>query len=280
MYFVQQKGRTSEKWKSMEGLGVAVSHQKCGKMCVEVTLPPRCIYVMHGPARLDWKHGIRMQTAARLASFPAPPSWNPWNMRRSLTFRCTKAYSDAYLQHELSLKPNDTALQARWKQQRPLRPQDDYGEGEASGEQLAKMRADAQITLQFILNSPFRDVRFGGFHGMASNGNRLGGEDAKDSGLQAAIRASLGESIQTTNAGGGSADNPISLDDDDDESGGDENTADSKIPAQPSNKREVTEEEDEESKRKRLRLARLRRFETQNRNGEQVEGVGLVPTWF
>ena len=106
MYFVQQMGPTPEEWEQVEGLDVKVSTQKSGKTCVEVTLPRRTIYRMNGPARLDWKHGIRMQTAARLKSFPPPPTWNPWNMRRSLTLRCHKAYSDA-------LPPTSTRAQSK-----------------------------------------------------------------------------------------------------------------------------------------------------------------------
>lgn len=267
IYFTQQKGSAPKKWKTQEGgPKVNVQTQKCGKICVEVQLPRRCIYTFHGPARLDWKHGIRHQTVKRLATFPAPPSWNPWNLRRSLTFRCTKAYSDAYLQHQLELKPSDTNLQDRWKQQTKFRPQHDYGEGAASDEQLAKMRAHAQTTLKMILQSPFRSMRFGGFHGTTSGGNHLGSDalEEEDDELQAAIRLSLGESQQGSSSnGGGSAADPIALDDDDND---DENT-DSKPPAQSPNdvKRAATDQEETpESKRQRLRLARLRRFAVQH----------------
>jgi len=128
---------------------VRTKYTKTGRACVEVTLPRRSIYVMTGDARLRWKHGILPQSKARLAALPPAASWNPWNVRRSLTFRCTKYYSDAYLQHQLRCKPHDVDLYQRWQAQR--RFQADNEEGPEHGQRM----------LQFVLNSPFRDSRFG-----------------------------------------------------------------------------------------------------------------------
>ena len=62
---------------------------------------------MSGASRVDWKHGIRKQPAT--PSRPPPP-WNPFDFRRSLTLRATKAYSDACLDAELAKRPGDTSL--------------------------------------------------------------------------------------------------------------------------------------------------------------------------
>jgi alkylated DNA repair dioxygenase AlkB len=74
-----------------ERLNLEVKETDSGKIQVNLQLPRRSIYVMHGPARLAWKHGILKQTKNRLKQLPKPPFWNPWNLRRSLTFRTTKA---------------------------------------------------------------------------------------------------------------------------------------------------------------------------------------------
>lgn len=210
MYFIQEKGAPLDpEWKDVGGLQVETKRYPSGKMCVEVTMPRRCVYIFHGPARMDWKHGIRMQTADRLASFPPPSTWNPWNLRRSLTLRTHKAYSDAYLQHQLELHPNDANLQARWNQQKKLRPQ--LEDHRMNNTEVANLRAEAQIQLQRVLNSPFLKLRFGDGVGnpvgvMAmGTGHRLGGgEEEEDAELQAAIRASLAEAPpQAASSSGG-----------------------------------------------------------------------------
>jgi len=152
MYYVHESGQPPQEWKPVEGLEVNTRRLPVGKLCVEVTLPRRSIYIMYGPARMEWKHGIRVQTADRLASFPAPPSWNPWNLRRTLTLRCTKAYYDAYLQRLLEEKPNDAKLQERWNQQSQFRPQN--GDKRLNNDDLAKERERGQETLRRMLQSP------------------------------------------------------------------------------------------------------------------------------
>jgi hypothetical protein len=47
------------------------------------------------------------------------------------------------LQHQLELNPNDAHLQARWKQQKPLRPQDDYGGNRLNNTELRRWNDSA-----------------------------------------------------------------------------------------------------------------------------------------
>ena len=69
---------------------------------IEVYLPPRSIYIMSGPSRVDWKHGILANTEARRASFPPLPSWNrETRFRRSITLRVQKFFSDDVLRRLL-----------------------------------------------------------------------------------------------------------------------------------------------------------------------------------
>jgi hypothetical protein len=93
--------------------------------------------------------------------------------------------------------------------------------------------------------------------------NRLGGtsDTEEESELEAALRLPLvGESSQAVSpsSNGGTAGDPIALDDDDNENKDSINSL-----TNGGGKRESSDDnkESEESKRKRLRLARLRRFE-------------------
>ncbi|KAK1734897.1 2OG-Fe(II) oxygenase family protein [Skeletonema marinoi] len=63
---------------------------------MRIKLPRRFIYIMSGPSRYVYKHGIAQQKPTQ-----APPSWNTLNMRKSLTFRCTKVFSDVFLERKL-----------------------------------------------------------------------------------------------------------------------------------------------------------------------------------
>ena len=64
---------------------------------MKVKLPRRSVYVMSGPSRYVYKHGIAQQKPTEV-----PPSWNTLNMRKSLTFRSTKVFSDEYLERQLA----------------------------------------------------------------------------------------------------------------------------------------------------------------------------------
>jgi hypothetical protein len=66
---------------------------------VNVHLPRRCIYLMAGSARIDFKHAI-----LNIHRFPAEgcviPDWNTSGARRSLTLFATKPYADALLMRQ------------------------------------------------------------------------------------------------------------------------------------------------------------------------------------
>eukprot|EP00984_Skeletonema_dohrnii_P025068 scaffold14195_cov155-Skeletonema_dohrnii-CCMP3373.AAC.15 len=63
---------------------------------MRIKLPRRSIYIMSGPSRYVYKHGIAQQKPTQ-----APPAWNTLNMRKSLTFRSTKVFSDVFLERKL-----------------------------------------------------------------------------------------------------------------------------------------------------------------------------------
>jgi alkylated DNA repair dioxygenase AlkB len=140
--------------------GAAKESGKEDGWCVEVQIPRRSIYVMSGEVRYDWKHGIRSQTDKLLLKvFSSPPRWNPYNIRRSFTFRATKAYSDAYLQHLLTQDPFNESLQRRIRAQSQFRPQIRNGE-RLKNEELAEERARAERELKSILSSPYFGATF------------------------------------------------------------------------------------------------------------------------
>jgi hypothetical protein len=122
-----------------------------GRATVTVPLPRRSIYCMTGECRLAWRHGIAKQDTKKL---PAPPSWNPFNMRRSLTLRAQKAYSDAFLQHLLAENNNNNTnnhgrlaaaaaatanIAARIQQQNKFKPR--LGQNKLNPQELTKERA-------------------------------------------------------------------------------------------------------------------------------------------
>ena len=94
-----------------------------GSEKVKIRIPRRSIYIMTGPSRTEWKHGISKMSTKNLKDFPSYPEWNPLGMRRSLTLRCTKAVSDAFLARELQKTPDDTRIKARLDEQKQYRPQ-------------------------------------------------------------------------------------------------------------------------------------------------------------
>ena len=123
-----------------------------------VKLPRRSIYVMSGPSRLDWKHGIVQQKPAE-----PPPSWNPHNLRKSLTFRSTKVFSDVYFERALRQRQNSAernSLLARQRAQARFPPRDAQGEALTS-EVLQKERSLAHQVLQLMESGLLpADLRF------------------------------------------------------------------------------------------------------------------------
>jgi len=76
---------------------------------------------MSGASRVDWKHGIRKQPK----NIPQTPSWNPHSMRRSLTLRATKPYSDVCLERLVEADPYNNALKQRLLAQQKFKPETD-----------------------------------------------------------------------------------------------------------------------------------------------------------
>ena len=61
-----------------------------GKASVDIPIERRCIYVMTGESRVDWKHSIHSVNKMNKKKVTAVPSWNLDGLRRSLTLRSTK----------------------------------------------------------------------------------------------------------------------------------------------------------------------------------------------
>ena len=76
---------------------------------------------MSGASRVDWKHGIRKQPK----NIPQTPSWNIHAMRRSLTLRATKPYSDVCLERLVEADPYNNALKQRLLAQQKFKPETD-----------------------------------------------------------------------------------------------------------------------------------------------------------
>jgi alkylated DNA repair dioxygenase AlkB len=152
---------------------------------VEVTLPRRSIYVLRGAARYEYKHGIRAQTARRLDELSrkaaeggeqaSPPWWNrPHRVRRSLTFRATKAYSDAALEDAKrqalatsEASPSSSSLdrirlvqklQERIDQQSRFPPQAD--DRKLNRHEVRELRERGRETHAALQRHPLRHARF------------------------------------------------------------------------------------------------------------------------
>ena len=105
---------------------------------VHVKMPARAIYVMLDDSRHKWKHGVLKQTTNRLAELPASPAWNPHGYRRSITFRCTKVFSDVMLGRVTNPSPT---LQRRIRAQKKL-----YATGKQHGsKKLSKPQLQATV---------------------------------------------------------------------------------------------------------------------------------------
>jgi len=235
LHFTQERGVPPPQPAPEEGVFVKYKYHPSGKYCVEVELPRRSIYAFHSEARIHWKHGIHHQTNLRLALLPPSPQWNPWHLRRSLTFRATKSYSDLYLQHLIQQNPTDTSLRARWNAQRQ------FG---------TNREVDAFITpwsiLEGMLSNPLRTLSFGDERRTNANSRGMP-KMSEEAQIQAAIRASLGmseeEELQaaiTVSLGSpgasstGSASSPILLDDYDEDSDDDDDDASQEDYVKPS----------------------------------------------
>lgn len=112
---------------------------------MRIKLPRRSIYVMSGPSRYVYKHGIAQQKPTQ-----APPSWNKLNMRKSLTFRSTKVFSDVYLERQLKkaeVDDNNTTKRMEWQSRKEA--QDKY-KPRGNKAEVAQERGKATMLLNMM----------------------------------------------------------------------------------------------------------------------------------
>ena len=168
MYFVPGNGAIKARGvpaapESSTSLPVTVKrYPSSGSFAIELSLPRRSIYVMSGAARVDFKHGIR---ALPRVDPRAPPAvaWNPHSMRRALTLRATKAYSDHCLDVLLKASPKDASVRARVDAQSKWRPEGGHYAQDSGGrlndEALTELRALARAHYEAYQRLPL-GVRF------------------------------------------------------------------------------------------------------------------------
>ena len=114
---------------------------------MRIKLPRRSIYVMSGKSRYVYKHGIAQQKPQM-----APPSWNTLNMRKSLTFRSTKVFSDVFLERQLNAaatgaSANDVAKRMQWQSRKEA--QDKY-KPRGNKAEVAQQRQTANSLLNMM----------------------------------------------------------------------------------------------------------------------------------
>jgi len=166
IYFTPAKGNTaipSKRKSDATDQGLVFRVKPTAKtFAIELDLPRRSIYVMSGAARTDWRHGIRKQMPQRLAQLPPPPTWNARGVRRSLTLRSTKAYSDTVLQDRIRQQPTNPSYRERWDKQSPqttkLWPQ--YEGGVLNKQELVQEYQRGQRVYGILRAHPFKDQRF------------------------------------------------------------------------------------------------------------------------
>jgi len=138
---------------------------------VTMTLPPNCIYVMSGPSRYDWRHGINVNhvnhplprhDASNTLLFPA---WNTSRNRRAVIFRSSKVFSNVCLQldYERAILVGDVnaaeALEKRIVAAKRFSPQDEFCR-KLEQHELTAYRAQAQAVLQKLESSGAHCLRF------------------------------------------------------------------------------------------------------------------------
>lgn len=146
---------------------------------VTMTLPPNSIYVMSGPSRYDWKHGINVNQH----NHPLPrhdgfnprlfPSWNTARNRRAVIFRSNKVFSDLSLEleQERAVEAGDMEaaqdLEVRLNAARRYPPADHFpvfGRDpqlrDLTEEEIADRRAQAHFILQTLQGGAVHRLRF------------------------------------------------------------------------------------------------------------------------
>ena len=115
---------------------------------VRVQLPRRSMYIMSGQSRTDWKHGIMKQKPTN-----QPPVWNKLNMRKSLTFRSTKVFSDVYLERQIQIETDPMKRQElvlRQTAQAKFKPVGGYGGPKLTKDEIDAERKKSLIVLQHM----------------------------------------------------------------------------------------------------------------------------------
>ena len=139
MIFVPQKEKDKKRL-------AAISDGK--KKSVRVQLPRRSMYIMSGSSRCDWKHGIIKQKPTN-----PPPVWNKLNMRKSMTFRSHKVFSDVYLERKIQLETDPTKRQdliVRQKAQDKFKASADYNRRKLTKDEVEAERKRSYMIIQLM----------------------------------------------------------------------------------------------------------------------------------
>ena len=133
----------SDSWRTGRGSRVNKGPKS---WALELEIPRRSIYVMTGAARTDLEHGIRGMRAPSDA-----PSWNPTGVRRSLTLRAQKPYSNATLEHLAKKNPLDVSIWGRVQAQSGFK---------TASEATSYGNTSAEQARAFVADNPKTHLRF------------------------------------------------------------------------------------------------------------------------
>ena len=149
-----------------------------------MTLPPNSLYVMSGPSRYDWRHGINcdsnhpvptptssyISASGAVTQVPASswlfPSWNISGSRRSVIFRSTKCFSDLCLQEEKDKALDDgdygalIAINRRIDDAHRFKPQDILAKKILTEEEIRDKRKEGEALITELKRSGVHRLRF------------------------------------------------------------------------------------------------------------------------
>jgi len=149
-----------------------------------MTLPPNSLYVMSGPSRYDWRHGINcdgnhpvptptssyISASGAVTQVPAStwlfPSWNKSGARRSVIFRSTKCFSDLCLQEEKDKALDDAdygaliAINRRIDDAHRFKPQDMLASRNLTEEEIRDKRKEGEALIKELKRSCVHRLRF------------------------------------------------------------------------------------------------------------------------
>lgn len=151
---------------------------------VTMTLPPNSMYVMSGPSRYDWRHGVNcdpnhpvpkptssyISAGGRAMQVPAEewlfPSWNKSNARRGVIYRSTKCFGDLCLQQEREKAYTDrdfgavTAVNARIDASHRFKPQDQHASRELTEDEIEEQEKTGRALIKELKESGVHRLRF------------------------------------------------------------------------------------------------------------------------